>query len=132
MLDAMKPNKIRAKAKPKPSLPKGIDSRYELEYLRILERQKSSNEIHDFYLKPGSLRMGTGTHYEPDFMVIANDGTIEYHEIKGHTRFAAKGISKLKSAAYIYPCFRFMLCMGESVKIEGGKPIVRFAMKEIE
>lgn len=45
-------------------------------------------------------------------MVISADGTIEFHEVKGATRFAQKSLAKLKAAAAIYPELRFILAMG--------------------
>lgn len=122
----------RAKAKPRPVLPKGIDSKYELEYLYILRKLEYEGKIQAYYLKPGSLRLGTGSHYEPDFLVIAADGTVEYHEVKGQTRFAAKSMTKIKAAAHAYQCFRFLLCMGEPVKDSTGKKSLNFCIEEIE
>lgn len=106
----------KAVAKPKRELPKGIDSKYEARYLKILEDRKYLGQIRSFYLKPGSFRLGIGCHYEPDFLVIAQDGTVEYHEVKGRTRFAAASMTKIKAAAYQYPDLRFVLCYGKPVK----------------
>lgn len=108
--------KRRARVRPKPELPKDIDSRHELAYLRLLEEQHRKQEIRSFYLKPGSLRTGTGVRYEPDFMIITNEGYVEYHEIKGATRFASKGISKFKMVAHLFPDFSFVLARGTEVK----------------
>lgn len=123
---------IKAKAKPKPELPKGIDSKYELDYLYVLREREYKGEIQSYYLKPGSLRLGTGSHYEPDFLVIAADGTVEYHEVKGRTRFATKSLTKIKAAAHAYQCFRFLLCMGEPVKNATGKKVLEFNIEEVE
>ena len=106
----------KAKVKPKPELPKDIDSKHELAYLRILEEQHRLPEIRAFYLKPGSLRTGTGVRYEPDFLVITNQGYIEYHEVKGATRFASKGIAKVKMVAHLFPDFCFVLVRGSEIK----------------
>ena len=108
--------KRRARVRPKPELPKDIDSKHELTYLRLLEEQHRLQEIQSFYLKPGSLRTGTGVRYEPDFMVITNEGYVEYHEVKGATRFAAKGISKVKMVAHMFPDFAFVLVRGTEIK----------------
>ena len=109
----------RAKAKPKPELPKYIDSRYELAYLRLLERYLSGGLIQAFYLKPGSLRTGDGVRYEPDFLIIDKEGLVEYHEVKGASRFAAKGISKLRMVAHMYQDFKFVLVKGTESKTSG-------------
>lgn len=107
-----------AKARKKPELPKHIDSKYELAYLSHLDDLHGKREIRAYYLKPGSLRTGTGIRYEPDFMVVTQDGYIEYHEVKGSTRFAAAGISKVKMVAHMYPDFTFILARGEEYKTQ--------------
>jgi hypothetical protein len=122
----------KAKARPKPELPKGIDSTYELAYLKSLETQKQAGTIRAYYVKPGSLRLGTGCHYEPDFMVVTEDGTLEYHEVKGPTRFAAKSLTKLKAAAHIYQDIVFKLCMGKSLISQStGKKLLAFEPVEV-
>lgn len=127
----------KARARPQPELPKGIDSKYEARYLKILEDKKYLGHIRSFYLKPGSFRLGIGCHYEPDFLVIAQDGTVEYHEVKGRTRFAAKSMTKIKAAAHQYPDLKFILCYGKPVKKINAltkKPYndIDFDYKEIE
>ena len=121
--------KRRARVRPKPELPKDIDSKHELTYLRLLEEQHRLQEIQSFYHKPGSLRTGTGVRYEPDFMVITNEGYVEYHEVKGATRFAAKGISKVKMVAHMFPDFSFVLVRGTEVK--AVDPVTRKPVKRI-
>ena len=120
-----------AKARKKPELPKHIDSKYELAYLSHLDNLHSKREIRAYYLKPGSLRTGTGIRYEPDFMVVTQDGYIEYHEVKGSTRFAAAGISKVKMVAHMYPDFTFILARGEEykMKMESGKTQTQILFK---
>lgn len=123
----IKPSKvIKAKAKQKPSLPTGIDSKYELEYLRILEDRKYMGHIHDFALKPGSWRIGDNSHYQPDFLVIAADGTVEYHEVKGRTRYAKASLTKIKAAARLYPWITFCLIYGNVEKDQAGKRQIKF------
>jgi len=124
--------RTKAKIKPAQKLPKGIDSTYELEYLNILNSQKQQGLILDYIIKPCSLRLGNGCHYEPDFMVITSEGFIEFHEIKGNTRFAQKSLTKLKAAAYIFQIFTFRLCWGNPVKGPDGKKKLEFDIKEIE
>ena len=127
---------MKAKAKQQ-ALPKGIDSRYEARYLKVLEDKKYLGHVRSFYLKPGSFRLGSGCHYEPDFLVISADGTVEYHEVKGATRFAAKSMTKIKAAAHQYPDLRFVLCFGKPVKRKNplSKNItsdIEFEYKEIQ
>ena len=121
----------KAKAKAKPVMPPGIDSRYELAYLQLLQDQKYHGLIDDYYLKPGSLRLGNSCHYEPDFMVIGIDGGIEFHEVKGSTRFAQKSLVKIKVAASKFPHFTFKLCWGNPKKTVDGKKSIEFDIKGI-
>lgn len=121
----------KATAKPKKAFPKGIDSSYELHYLEILQQKKHKGEIQDFHLKPGSLRLGANCHYEPDFLVISADGVVEFHEVKGNTRFAQKSLVKVKVAAHQFPWFTFKLCWGVPSKDVLGKKLLNFDIKEV-
>jgi len=111
----MKP-KWKAKRRPKPELPPNIDSRYEGAYVKLLESWLTEGKIQAYTLKPGSRRLGPDLRYEPDFEVINADGEVEYHEIKGRTKFAEKGIIKLKAAAEKYPYFHWKLIYGHDGK----------------
>lgn len=124
----------RAKAKArKDKLPPGIDSELELEYLKILEDWKYCGHIVDFRLKPGSIRLAKGCYYEPDFLVVQNDMTIEYHEVKGPTAFAVKSITKIKVAAAVMPWFGFILVNGRKEKVTiNGKPKRKTVFKAVE
>jgi hypothetical protein len=52
-----------------------------------------------------TFRLGDDCRYTPDFMVIAEDDVVEFHEVKGFWRDDAK--VKLRVAAEQYPMFRF-------------------------
>lgn len=126
----------KARVRPKPARPPGIDSTAEQQYLERLENQKRLGQIRNFYLKPGTFRTGNGTSYAPDFMVIQNDGTLEYHEVKGKHRFAQKGISKLRMVAHLFPDIQFVLVWVESATFinDAGKKVKMptFRLEEIE
>lgn len=53
------------------------------------------------------LRLAKGTYYTPDFMVITKEDLIEFHEVKGFMREAAR--VRLNTAASLYPEFQFRL-----------------------
>jgi hypothetical protein len=52
-----------------------------------------------------TLALGGGARYTPDFWTLGDDDVLEFHEIKGHWREAAK--VRIKVASAKYPQFRF-------------------------
>lgn len=54
------------------------------------------------------VRLGKGTFYYPDFLVVMQDWTIEVHETKGGY-IRQKGRAKFYAAADKYPFFRWRL-----------------------
>ena len=119
-------SKSKARAKPKPAQPKYIDSSAELAYMLHLQAELAAGAIQSFYLKPGSLRLGE-VRYNPDFLVIQLDGTLEYHEVKSNHRYASKGIAKLKMFAGHFHDLRFILVM-----VGGRKGNTVFNLQEIQ
>ena len=87
----------QAKARPRPKSPMNkLESDYEWTFLQ--HRPHGFEEI--------TLALGGGARYTPDFWTLGDDDVLEFHEIKGHWREAAK--VRIKVAAAKYPQFRFM------------------------
>ena len=63
------------------------------------------------------LRLADNTFYTPDFAVMAADGVIEVHEVKGFWQDDAR--AKIKIAADMYP-FRFLAIKARAKKDGGG------------
>ncbi|WP_312589002.1 DUF1064 domain-containing protein [Comamonas terrigena] len=63
------------------------------------------------------LRLADNTFYTPDFAVMAADGVIECHEVKGYWQDDAR--AKIKIAAAQYP-FRFLAVIARTQKQGGG------------
>lgn len=63
------------------------------------------------------LRLADNTFYTPDFAVMAADGVIECHEVKGFWQDDAR--AKIKVAADQYP-FRFKAVKARAKKDGGG------------
>lgn len=61
-----------------------------------------------------TLKLGDDCRYTPDFMVIAQDDVVEFHEVKGFWRDDAK--VKLRVASERFPWFRFV-----AAYLEGGE-----------
>lgn len=88
----------------------------ERKYSNLLQKKKINEEILDWKHEPFNLRLGDNTFYKPDFAVLANDMTIEIHEVKGVWRDDA--LVKIKAAAYALPWFKFVAAFYESRRWE--------------
>ncbi len=69
------------------------------------------------------LRLADSTFYTPDFAVMAADGVIECHEVKGFWQDDAR--AKIKVAADLYP-FRFLAVKAKTKKEGGGWEVEAF------
>lgn len=93
----------------------GAMNKQEQEYALMLEARKRAGEIHDWRFEALKLRLAKNVFYTSDFLVIAADGGVECHEVKGHMEDDAA--VKIKTVATQYPYFRFLLLRKE----RGGK-----------
>ncbi|MNM21163.1 hypothetical protein D3C81_315210 [compost metagenome] len=69
------------------------------------------------------LRLADNTFYTPDFAVLAADGVMELHEVKGFWQDDAR--AKIKIAAALYP-FRFLAVRVKAKKDGGGWSVEEF------
>lgn len=82
-----------------------VRSSWEANYARYLNWLVSINEIKKWEYEPDefefkNIKRGT-RFYIPDFKIFNNDGSIEYHEVKGY--MDKKSITKLKRMTKYYP-----------------------------
>lgn len=77
---------------------------WERRYAKRLEEQLAAGDIQAFAFEALKLRLAKKTFFDTDFLVVAHDGTIEIHEVKGHWEDDAR--VKFKVAAEMFP-FRF-------------------------
>ncbi|MCK9570031.1 DUF1064 domain-containing protein [Candidatus Pacearchaeota archaeon] len=84
------------------------------DYLTFLLR---GGDIEWFKFEGIKLRLADKTFYTPDFFVMANDGTLEAHEVKGHWEDDAK--VKIKVAAAMFP-IKFIAIKPKAKKYGGG------------
>ena len=91
-----------------PSKKKGMNGT-ETRYLReILEPAKKAGTLVDFRFESLKLKLDDGVTYTPDFMIWRQDGSIEFHEVKGgFVREDAK--LKFIWAIQRFSCFRFAM-----------------------
>lgn len=75
------------------------EARYAREYLAP---QRVAGFVRRWDFEPEKLRLADATYYAPDFRVILDDGTVEFHEVKGGFTREDAWI-KLKIAAELHP-----------------------------
>lgn len=85
-------------------LPAGTMNKTEEAYAAHLELLRRAGEILWFGFEAIKLRLADSTFYTADFAVMASDGVLEMHEVKGFWQDDAR--VKIKVAADRYP-FRF-------------------------
>jgi hypothetical protein len=98
-------------------LKSGAMNKTEAAYERDLKDAQSLGDIQWYRFEGLKLRLADNTFYTPDFAVMAKDGVIECHEVKGFWRDDAR--AKIKIAAEQYP-FRFKAVQTVAKKHGGG------------
>jgi hypothetical protein len=73
-----------------------------------LELRKRIGEIQDYRWQPLRLKLAPDCTYEPDFLVLMADSSIEFHEVKGGF-ITDDGMVKVRVAAQLFPWFTFRL-----------------------
>ena len=94
----------------------GERNKTEAAYEQHLELLKRAGEIDSYSFEGIKLKLADNTFYTPDFLVFANDMTLEIHDVKGTSKkLRASGIKesvpwieedaklKLKIVAKLYP-----------------------------
>ena len=84
----------------------------EARYEQLLEGRRLAGELRRHDYEALTLRLAHDCRYTPDFFVIAADGRIELHEVKGAHIWEDSKI-KIKVAAAQFPCFKFYLAKWE-------------------
>lgn len=104
-------------------LPTGALNKSEQAYASHLETLKRAGEIVWYSFEAIKLRLADNTFYTPDFAVMAADGVIELHEVKGFWSDDAR--VKVKVAASLFP-FRFKAMKAKAKKNGGGWEVEEF------
>lgn len=95
----------------------GQMNKTEAAYSAHLAARQAAGEILWHRFEAIKLRLADNTFYTADFAVMAADGVIELHEVKGH--WADDARVKIKVAADQYP-FRFVAMKVRAKKHGGG------------
>jgi hypothetical protein len=101
----------------------GVMNKTEAAYERDLRDAQSLGDILWYRFEGLKLRLADNTFYTPDFAVMASDGVMECHEVKGFWRDDAR--AKIKIAAEQYP-FRFKAVQALAKKHGGGWKVELF------
>ncbi|VUZ24110.1 Uncharacterised protein [uncultured Comamonas sp.] len=95
----------------------GVMNKTEAAYDAHLAAMQHAGQIQWRKFEGLKLRLADNTFYTPDFAVMAADGVIECHEVKGYWQDDAR--AKIKVAADLYP-FRFLAVRAKTKKDGGG------------
>lgn len=98
-------------------LKSGEMNKTEAAYQQFLELEKAAGRVQWYRFEGVKLRLADKTFYTPDFAVMASDGVIEMHEVKGFWTDDAR--VKIKVAADQYP-FRFKAFKVRTKRNGGG------------
>lgn len=101
----------------------GAMNKTEQAYAAHLELLRHAGQVLWFKFEGLKLRLADNTFYTPDFAVMAADGVMEMHEVKGFWQDDAR--AKIKIAADLYP-FRFQAIKALPKKSGGGWDVERF------
>lgn len=87
-------------------------SKWEAAYANKLELDKQAGYIKAYWHEPFSLWLPGKVRYKPDFMIQYPNGMermVEIVEVKGWSRNRRDGMTRLKIAAALFPCFTWRL-----------------------
>ena len=113
------PARILALGRLKP----GALNRTEARYAAHLVALQAAGEILWHRFEGLKLRLADATFYTPDFAVLAADGVMELHEVKGFWQDDAR--AKIKIAAAMFP-FRFFAVKVKAKRDGGGWDVEEF------
>ena len=101
----------------------GQMNKTEQAYANCLERDKQAGKVLWYKFEGMKFRLADNTFYTPDFVVLAADGVLQAHEVKGFWQDDAR--AKIKIAADMYP-IQFFAFRPRPKKDGGGWEIEEF------
>jgi hypothetical protein len=101
----------------------GAMNKSEAAYERDLRDAQALGDIQWYLFEGLKLRLADNCFYTPDFIVLASDGVLECHEVKGFWTDDAR--VKIKVAAQRFP-FRFKAVQALAKKHGGGWKVESF------
>jgi hypothetical protein len=97
-----------AKAQPRTSKLNKTEQRY----ADILEGRKRMGLLQEYFVQAVALKLGDRSTYWPDFLIVHNDGSLEFLEIKGFMK--AVGAAKFKIARTMFWWAKFTMMSYDS------------------
>ncbi len=95
----------------------GVMNKTEEKFADVLQVLKLAGEVEDWKFEPLKLRLGKNCWFTLDFAVLYADGVYELVDVKGGGPIADDALVKIKTAAEMFPHFRFVI---EQLTREGG------------
>lgn len=86
-------------------------NRTEERYRDLLEQRKRAGEIQEYFVQAVTLVLARDCRYTADFLVIENDGTLVFHEVKGFMH--AVGAAKFRVAQSMFWWAKFVMVRRE-------------------
>jgi len=74
--------------------------------------EKRTGIIIDYWYEPMSFHLPGKIRFTPDFLVLNGNG-LTFYEVKGYSPNRRDGITRLKMAAALFPCFTWVLVTRE-------------------
>lgn len=99
--------------------PSPFDSKLEAAYALILEYEKRTGEIKDWWHHPGSFTLADGKRYRPDFMVQRADGSLEMIEVKGWHKNRRDSLTHVAWFAQRFKCFTVRIVWKQDGRWDG-------------
>lgn len=87
-------------------MPNKTELRFEQDYLKTW---KMTGIIERYAFESVTLKLAAGLRYTPDWRAVDPTSRIQFYEIKGGGPMKDDAVSKLKSAATMYPEYEFWL-----------------------
>lgn len=98
----------------------GVMNKTEEAYAAILHARTQAGEVIGWWFEAVTFKLADDTRYSPDFMVLLEDGSIEFVDTKGGGPIDPKSLVKIKCAAEKFYQFKFVIEQKQSKKLGGN------------
>lgn len=88
-------------------------SKLEGQYASELEARRHAGMLNRWWYEPLTIHLPGKQTHKPDFLVLTNEGQLEFHQTKGWHKNMRDGLGKLKTAAAVTPWAAFLLVTRE-------------------
>ncbi len=120
-------------AKAGPVHPPDRMNKTEAAFAKELDRARRLGKVKRWWFEPCSFRLsGIQNWYKPDFIAVMADDTLIAYDVKGSWSMHGQDrqMVKIKTAATLYPCIRWIVVMKKRKKDGGGWKTTEFTDRE--